>query len=326
MDGGWARLDNIPGVAGAWRPALGTTARVLVADGHQLAPALTETDRVIARVDDLASRFKPGSELSRVNSDPRPRIRVSHELAGLLADALHWSRETGGLFDPTVGAALLAAGYDRDFSQLQERASAPVAPSGPAPGWHRVQLEGQVLTRPHGLLLDLGATAKAWAADRAATLAGAAAGAACLVSLGGDIATSGPVPAGGWTVRITDDHLGGEDEPGQTVSLFARGLATSSTAVRRWLRQGMSMHHLIDPRTGRPARGRWQTATVVADSCLRANALSTAALVGGEFAEALLARFRAAARLVSADGRVVHCGGWPSQGEELVPLAGQAGR
>lgn len=326
MDGGWARLANIPGVAGAWRPALGTTARVLVAGGHQLAPALTEADRVIARVDDLASRFKPGSELSRVNSDPRFRISVSRELAGLLADALHWSRETGGLFDPTVGAALLAAGYDRDFSQLQERTSAPVAPSGPAPGWHRVQLEGQVLTRPPGLLLDLGATAKAWAADRAATLAGAAAGAACLVSLGGDIATSGPVPAGGWTVRIADDHLGGEDEPGQTVSLFARGLATSSTAVRRWLRQGMSMHHLIDPRTGRPARGRWQTATVVADSCLRANALSTAALVGGELAEALLARFRAAARLVSADGRVVHCGGWPSQGEELVPLAGQAGR
>jgi thiamine biosynthesis lipoprotein len=326
VDRGWARLATIPGVAGAWRPALGTTASVLVADRRQLAPALEETDRVIARVDDLASRFRPDSELCRVNSDPRPRIQVSDGLAGLLADALHWSRATDGLLDPTVGAALLAAGYDRDFSQLERRSRAPVAPSEPAPGWRQVQLDGQVLTRPPGLLLDLGATAKAWAADAAAELAGAAAGDACLVSLGGDIATSGPVPAAGWTVRIGDDHLGGEDEPGQTVSLFARGLATSSTAVRRWLRQGTAMHHLIDPRTGCPAQGRWRTATVVADSCVRANALSTAALVGGELAEGLLARFRAAARLVSEDGRVVHVGGWPSQGEELVLLASQAGR
>jgi thiamine biosynthesis lipoprotein len=323
--GGWTRLATISGVVGAGRPALGTTVRVLLADGRQLPLALEETDRVIARVDDLASRFRPDSELSRVNSDPRPRIQVSDGLAGLLADALHWSRATDGLLDPTVGAALLAAGYDRDFCELAGRSSEPVPPSEPAPGWRRVQLEGQVLTRPPGLLLDLGATAKAWAADTAAERAGVAAGDSCLVSLGGDIATWGPVPVGGWTVRIGDDHQGGEDEPGQTASLLARGLATSSTAVRRWLRQGTAMHHLIDPRTGRPAQGRWRTATVVADTCLRANALSTASLVGGDRAEVLLARFRASARLVSEDGRVVHCGGWPSQGEELALLASRAG-
>ncbi len=326
MDGGWVRLAGIPGAEGAWRPALGTTARVLVADGHPLTPALSATDRVIARVDDLASRFRSDSELSRVNSDPRHRVWVSDELAGLLADALHWSRSTDGLLDPTVGAALLAAGYDRDFSQLAESSSSPAATSGPAPGWRQVQLQGRVLTRPPGLLLDLGATAKAWAADRAASLAGAASGGSCLVSLGGDLATSGPVPAGGWTVRVGDDHRGGEGEPGQTVSLLARGLATSSTAVRHWLRRGTVLHHLIDPRTGRPAEGRWRTVTVVAGTCLGANALATASLVGGGRAEALLGQFGAAARLVSVDGRVLHHGGWPSQGEELAPLAAEARR
>ena len=325
MDGGWTRLPPVPGVSGAWRPALGTTARVLISDGHQLAPALREADRVIAEVDGLASRFRPDSELSRVNSDPRPEVSVSDGLAGLLAEALFWSRATDGLLDPTVGAALLAAGYDRDFSQLGEHAGAPAVPSTPAPGWHRVRLEGTLLSRPPGVLLDLGATAKAAAADSAASRAAAASGAACLVSLGGDIATAGPVPSGGWTVRIEDDHRGGGDDPGQTVSLLARGMATSSTVVRSWIRQGMTMHHLIDPRTGRPAQGRWRTATVVADTCLQANALSTAALVGGDGAEDLLGRFGAAARLVAADGRVVHHGGWPSQGEELAPLPSRAG-
>ncbi len=291
-----------------------------------MTAALRAADRVITQVDDLVSRFRPDSELSRVNSDPRRRVSVSDELAGLLSDALHWARSTDGLLDPTVGAALLAAGYDRDFSQLAGSSSAPAATSEPAPGWRQVQLQGRVLTRPPGLLLDLGATAKAWAADRAASLAAAASGAACLVSLGGDIATSGPVPAGGWTVRVGDDHRRGEEEPGQTVCLYARGLATSSTAVRRWLRQGKAQHHLIDPRTGRPADGRWRTATVVADTCLQANALATAALVGGDRAEALLGKFGAAARLVSRDGRVVHQGGWPWQGEELASLTGQGGR
>lgn len=325
MDGGWARLPPLPGVSGAWRRALGTTARVLISDVHQLAPALREADRVIAEVDDLASRFRPDSELSRVNSDPRPEVCVSDGLAGLLAEALFWSRATDGLLDPTVGAALLAAGYDRDFSQLGEHARAPAAPSTPAPGWHQVRLEGTVLARPPGVLLDLGATAKASAADRAGSRAGAATGTACLVSLGGDIATAGTVPAGGWTVRVGDDHRGGGEEPGQTVSLLARGMATSSTAVRRWFRQGTAMHHLIDPRTGRPAQGRWRTATVVADTCLQANALSTAALVGGDGAEVLLRRFGAAARLVAVDGRVVHQGGWPIAGEELAALPLQPG-
>ncbi|MGC8473528.1 MAG: FAD:protein FMN transferase [Candidatus Dormibacteria bacterium] len=325
MDGGWTRLPPVPGLSGAWRPALGTTARVLIADGPQLAPALREADQVITRVDDLASRFRPDSELSRVNADPRPEISVSDGLAALLADALLWSRATDGLLDPTIGAALLAAGYDRDFSQLDEHASAPGAPSAPAPGWHQVRLEGKVLTRPRGVLLDLGATAKASAADDAASRVLMASGVACLVSLGGDIATAGPVPAGGWTVRIGDDHRGGGEQPGQTVCLLARGMATSSTAVRRWIRQGASMHHLIDPRTGRPAQGRWRTATVVADTCLRANALSTAALVAGDLAEGLLSQFSAAARLVAVDGRVVHIGGWPSRGEELSALPRRSG-
>jgi thiamine biosynthesis lipoprotein len=167
---------------------------------------------------------------------------------------------------------------------------------------------------PRGVRLDLGATAKALAADRAAEGALRAARArGVLVNLGGDIATAGrPVP-GGWAVRVADSHRAGPGEPGQDVQLETGGLSTSSTTVRRWRRRGAAAHHIIDPATGAPAAEHWRTVSVAAATCVDANVASTAALVLGPAAPDWLESARLPARLVRADGAIVVTAGWPAE-------------
>jgi thiamine biosynthesis lipoprotein len=178
---------------------------------------------------------------------------------------------------------------------------------------------------PRGVKLDLGATAKAWAADRAAAAARAASGCGVLVSLGGDIATSGACPAGGWRVHVTDDHRDGPDAPGQTIAIGGGGLATSSTFVRRWRRNGQQMHHIVDPATGDPASTPWRTVSVAAASCAEANIAATAAIVRGERALAWLAELGLPARLVARDGAVSTVGSWPAEASScLRPAAEKA--
>jgi thiamine biosynthesis lipoprotein len=167
------------------------------------------------------------------------------------------------------------------------------------------------VTVPADITLDLGATAKALAADRACTQAHRAAGGGVLVSLGGDIATAGEPPAGGWTIHVTDDHRDGPRAPGQTVSIQSGGLATSSIATRRWRHAGRSMHHILDPRSALPVQGPWRTVSVAAETCADANIGATAAMVLGDDAPAWLARHALPARLVALDGTVHSQGGWP---------------
>jgi thiamine biosynthesis lipoprotein len=177
----------------------------------------------------------------------------------------------------------------------------------PAPDWRAVHLRGRELTVPDGVLLDLGATAKAVAADRAAMLVATRLGVGVLVALGGDIATAGPAPDGGWRVLVQDRP----GDPRCTVRLPAgAALATSSTAGRTWARPGELLHHILDPRTGRPAPPVWRTISVAASCCLRANTLSTAAVVRGHAAPGLLRGVPA--RLVTPARRVLRLGGWPA--------------
>ncbi len=167
---------------------------------------------------------------------------------------------------------------------------------------------------PSGIMLDLGATAKAWAADRGARAVWEAARCGVLVSLGGDIATAGGVesgPAGGWRIHVTDDHRSGPDAPGQTIAIADGGLATSSVAVRRWQRGAQTMHHIIDPSSGAPALSPWRTVSVAAADCTDANIAATAALVRGERAPAWLDELGLPARLVAHDGAVLRIGDWP---------------
>lgn len=179
-----------------------------------------------------------------------------------------------------------------------------------SPAWRRITLDGDHVTVPAGVQLDLGATAKAHTADRCAALVAERLGTGTLVSLGGDLATAGPAPAGGWRVHVQDRP----GEPASSVTLAAGGaLATSSTIGRRWRRDGRILHHILDPRTCRPAPVVWRTVTVAATSCLAANTATTAALVRGRGAAGWLGALGLPARLVAADGAVVTVNGWPEE-------------
>jgi thiamine biosynthesis lipoprotein len=166
---------------------------------------------------------------------------------------------------------------------------------------------------PRGIRLDLGATAKAWAADRAAAAAAETAGCGVLISIGGDIATCGSAPPGGWRIHVTDDHRSRPSAPGQTIAILSGGLATSSTAVRRWRHDGHTMHHIIDPHTGMPSQTKWRTVSVAAASCAEANIATTAALVRGAAATSWLTALELPARLVDHDSHALHLSGWPSR-------------
>jgi len=285
----------------------GTVARIVVTDPAAL-PAATEIAHTeLALVDAACSRFREDSELRfACRAGGRP-VTVSPLLADLVAAALRAARETGGDVDPTVGAALCGLGYDRDFAALTGREVAPAFRIFPSPDWRSVRLRDRELTVPQGVLLDLGATAKAVAADRIAALIAVRLGVGVLVALGGDIATAGPAPDGGWQVLVQDRP----GDPHCTVRLPAgAALATSSTAGRVWGRPGELLHHILDPRTGRPAPVIWRTVSVAAYSCLRANTLSTAAIVRGDGALDLL--HEVPSRLVTPAQVVVRLGGWPS--------------
>ena len=150
------------------------------------------------------------------------------------------------------------------------------------------------------------------------------------MSLSGDLAVRGPVPEGGWRVRVAEDHRAGDDEPGQTVTIADGGVATSSTTVRTWSarmagRPGrIAVHHIVDPRSGRPTDGCWRTATVAATSCLEANTVATAAIVRGAPATNWLREIGVPARLVRRDGSVAVFGGWPRGLPAHTPFGGRA--
>jgi FAD:protein FMN transferase len=300
-----------------WRwQALGTTVTVVVvgaAAHHGAARRAVEAE--LAEIDAACSRFRDDSELAVVNRAGGRPVRVSPTFVDALAAALRAAVLTDGRVDPTVGGALVLAGYDRDFASVQDRPGLRVR-AARVPGWRVVELdrEAHSVRVPEGVVLDLGATAKALAADRAAQRAlGAGSAAGVLVNLGGDIATAGEPPPGGWPVRVADSHLAGPGEPGQTVTIASGGLSTSSTTVRRWRRRGADAHHIVDPSTGRPAAEYWRTVSVAAATCVDANVASTAAIVLGAPARAWLAGAGLPARLVTAAGDVELTAGWPAE-------------
>jgi len=295
--------------AARWR-ALGSDVDVRCTDGVRLDDAAAAVEAELAAIDLACSRFRADSELSRVDAARGRTVPVSPLLAEAVGVALRAAALTGGLVDPTVGAAMRAIGYDVDFASLPPEGPALALVSRPVPGWRRVELDAGAcrLRVPAGVMLDLGATAKALAADRAARAAAAAAGTGVLVSLGGDIAVAGEVPAGGWEVWLAASHLPGA--PGEMVRLHSGGLATSGTTARRWSRGDRTLHHIVDPRTGLPAAETWAAVTVVASSCVDANIASTAAVVLGDTAPSWLATQGLPARLCTPSGEVRHVGGW----------------
>jgi FAD:protein FMN transferase len=294
--------------------SLGTTAELLTTDADRIDAGTSLLAEELAEIDLACSRFRPDSEISVLHERSGRAVRVSALLAQALGVSLAAARLTDGLVDPTIGAAVSELGYDADFAEIDH--DSPLAPRAAvaAPGWWRVALDEteRFVLLPRGVRLDLGATAKALAADRAAARLAAELDCGVLVSLGGDIAVAGPAPEGGWTVRVCEDHAAAPEEGGPLVTIESGGLATSSTVVRAWRRGGVEVHHIIDPRTGSAAAPVWRAVTVAAASCIDANTASTAAVVLGHAAPAWLAGRGLPARLAGADQQVVTVGGWPA--------------
>jgi thiamine biosynthesis lipoprotein len=286
------------------------TVRLIVDDDAALPAAVQDLRGLLARVDAAASRFRADSALSRANQQAGRPTPVPTLLVDLVGTALEAARSTDGALDPTIGLAVRAFGYDRDIDVVAPDGP-PVVGFGPATRtWHDVQLNREfgVLTVPAGTALDLGATAKAWTADDAATTLARRYRTAVLVELGGDVAVAGDRPEG-WCIRVAEREGG----PGSNVLVRRGGVTTSTTTVRAWRRGGETVHHLIDPRTARPATGPWRTVTVAACSALAANTASAAAVVMGERAVPWLVERALPARLVARDGAVHLTPHWPSR-------------
>jgi thiamine biosynthesis lipoprotein len=317
-------------LASATWEALGTSVVLRLTDPDAMAPARAAIERELDAIDLACSRFRPDSELSRVNAAAGRPVTASPLFFEALEVAMRAAVLTDGDVDPTVGLALELDGYDRDWRLLApphgEPEQPPAITARVRAGWQTVDLDraSSSIQIPSGVRLDLGATAKAWAADRAAKAAWEATGCGALVSLGGDIATSGPAPASGWRIRVTDDHRSPPSAPGQTISIASGGLATSSTAVRRWSHDRHTMHHIINPGTGAPVARTWRTVSVAAAGCTEANIATTAALVRADAAPTWLEGLNLPARLVDWDGNVTALGGWPversagARGERLA--------
>jgi thiamine biosynthesis lipoprotein len=308
-------------------PAFGGTATLAVTDPAALAAAEEVVRLTVAEFDLACSRFRDDSELSALNAATGSAVRVSALMFDAVAAALRAATMTDGDVDPTVGSALLALGYDRDFDDLPDltdtaRVPRRIAVTATA-GWRAIELDPQRLTvrLPRGVTLDLGASAKALAADTAAARASADCGSGVLVGFSGDIALAGEPPEDGWVVRVTDDHRAGVQAPGQPITLTSGGLATSSSTVRRWRTTAGEANHLVVPSTGQPVAGPWRTVSVSAASCLDANAASTAAMVRGVTAPPWLSSLELPSRLVDVEGRVRHLAGWPATGEDLPSVS-----
>jgi thiamine biosynthesis lipoprotein len=296
---------------------------LLVSEPAALPVARCLLDRELADMDSACSRFRADSELTRINETAggRPRM-VSGLLAEALDVALRAARLSDGAVDPTVGTALCALGYDRDFSAVGSTvgASADLLLSDPpeaiVPGWRSIVFDrtSRTVAISTGTRLDLGATAKALVADRTADKIARRCGCGALVGLGGDFAAAGPAPEGGWRILVTGDHRSSADAPGQTVSIASGGLATSGTAPRAWTHRGTSVHHIIDPASGRSAASGLRTVSVAACSCVDANTASTATIVRGTSGIGWLEGLGLPARVVGEDGTVTTVAGWPAAG------------
>ncbi len=329
--------------------ALGTTAELVLPAGvDAVGEALAVLRDRLDAVDLACSRFRPDGEILRLARAGGRPVRVGPMLWEVVQVALAVAASTGGAVDPTVGAAVAAWGYDRDFAAVRARlgGGAGVGPEADAwvhafegargagargataggdrglgtvgdrsavPGWRSIEMDGErhTVAVPAGTVVDLGATAKAWAADRVVADVADRLGCGVVVSLGGDVAVAGPPPLGGWPIGVAVDAGGGSSLE-QVVAVSSGGLASSTPFVRSWWWRGRPVHHVIDPATGAPAPLQWRLVTVAAADCVTANAASTAALVWGTQAAGRLADLGVAARLVDLRGDVVTVGGWPT--------------
>jgi FAD:protein FMN transferase len=297
-------------------PAMGTTCRVTLVGGNE---ALLGTAR--RRVDELEarwSRFRDDSEITRLNHRSGRATALSADGFLLVDHAVAAWRATGGRYDPTVLHALESAGYDRSFEQIGtgrpggdgsgRGAAEPAAGSGtghPAPGCGAVVLDTalRTVTLPPGVGFDPGGIGKGLAADLVVDLLLEEGARGACVDLGGDGRMAGEPPPGGWRVGVGDPH--DPDRLLAIVTLTDHGIATSSRLIRRWDVEGVTRHHLLDPRTGASLDNGLDAVTVIAPDAWVAEILTKAAYVAGPGdAPALMARLGGEGLLVESTGRM----------------------
>ncbi len=243
--------------------------------------ALSRVQDLFGRVERVLSRFRPASELSRLNANAGRPFKASPLLLEVVRVALEAARATAGVFDPTVLHYLVAVGYDRSFERLAACGSNPEpSKSTNRYTWQDVYLDEDASTilMPEGCGLDLGGIGKGWTVDQACRDLERFSG--CVVNAGGDVGACGSDANGEpWTVAITDPHRAGNSLG--MIELCEGAVCSSTTTRRKWQVEGRAVHHLIDPRSGKPADSGVCSATVIADSAVRAEVLAKVALILG---------------------------------------------
>lgn len=287
-----------------------------VSDPSRMSEARAILDQVLDDVEQAASRFRPGTEIETINaaagSGP---VAISPTMVDLLSHALWAAGITKGACDPTVADSLVALGYDRDIDDIEP--GADVERVEKAPGIAGIVLDSGAATVsiPAGTHLDLGATAKARAADLAAERIAGELGVGVLVDIGGDLRVAGPTPPNSWRIGVTASARSATNAVEEVVQITSGGVASSSSVVRTWSAGGERHHHIIDPATGRSAESPFSLVTVAAPTCVEANAYSTAAMVWGDDALFELPQRSLVARILRHDGTVERLGGWPEPQE-----------
>ncbi len=284
---------------------MGTCVTVVLPDRDRAAAAIVED--LFASWEARLSRFRPASELSRLNAAAGRRVRVSGLLLAVVEEALLAARATDGVFDPALEPAMRAIGYDRTFDDVDR--DGPAAARGrPGGAWRGIEVDHDAATvrLPTGAALDLGGIAKGMAVDASIAELAARGVAAAVVEAGGDLAVLGLPPGEpAWPVIV-------ETRPGRREVAIASGaLATSGVSRRAWRRGGVEQHHLLDPRTGEPARNDLWSVTAAASSCARAEVAAKVAFVlGRDSGVRFLLRTGISALLVHRDGSEVLAGAW----------------
>jgi thiamine biosynthesis lipoprotein len=256
---------------------MGSDAHVIVVGDTRL---VAEAKLRIAELEARWSRFRLDSEVSRLNRANGAPLLVSRDTAVLVERCIDAWRATGGAFDPSVYDAVIDLGYDRDFRVLPASTGnvPPVSRPSPGLGGAVVDVDAGLVRLPPGVHLDPGGIGKGLAADLVVRELLAAGAAGACVGLGGDVRVAGSAgDRDRWSVSIADPHHPGRELV--RIDLADGGVATSSRLRRRWWRGGVEFHHVVDPRTGRPAQTATVAVSVVAGETAWAEVRATEALL-----------------------------------------------
>lgn len=281
--------------------AMGSHVHLVVVGPEEIAE---EARRRVEQLEGRWSRFRPDSEVSRLNASQGELVAVSADTSALLRTAVEAWRMSGGLVDCTMLDALEAAGYDTSFEAIPEDRPARAGSALPASllGPSDIEVAGATAGLPPGLRFDPGGIGKGLAADIVSSEAMARGAEGVCINIGGDLRVSGVAPSGGdWTIGVEHPR---RSSPVVLLGLREGAVATSTTLRRAWRVGGRSVHHLIDPRTGAPSESPTVLATAVAASGWMAETLAKATLLRGEHPFDLVGGSDAEAIVVTHDGTV----------------------